>query len=659
MILKCILREFVLKKSNRIIDNPLRQKKSSIIDKFRLTILTIVYNNVIIYLIIQRILHVFMDVIPSEIFRGHLDTIILLSLVNEDKHTNQIRDEIEERSDGKFELKQGTFYSCLQRIVKQGFVTEYRATSPDDGVRRKFYQLTEKGKSYIDDNKDKWEISRSVVNILLETPEKKQEPPKKQPIVKEQKPVQVSESFDIDKALKDFLNSDDTKSKEVPQKIIEKEVKQEALPGVSDENVKIIDFSEIATSEKPKKESIKAEQLTFDTTVKDSYEYENVPVYKKNHSQKQLISPELATSPETFDLINLVGITKEELEATKSVEHQKPAENESKESEVTVQATRQEPAKEESSKKEVVIEVVPEVKERNQSQFPDPSKSATPTYSPTIYEDEDDYYNGETTVTHDYKAVLQRIFPQQTKNTKKSEEPREMVYVQGTDINSYFNDTVIEEPKHERPMQPTLKSTSEKVQKRQQTKQESRHEPKEPEVPVIKSSDGYDFSDIQSLAKIEGFKVSIASGVAKTKVNSILINKLVAVSSFVFFLFALAEIAMLGYFTAKSAGLTFTPFWITAAVLAVFPLTSLLIYFIDPKRKVGSIPTMKSVIELCIVIMLNLVLIMIVFAILAEVDFASTSQLLIYVLYPSIAILNIPIYFIIKYLNLENPRFYN
>ena len=98
-----------------------------------------------------------MDVIPSEIFRGHLDTIILLSLVNEDKHTNQIREEILERSDGKFDLKQGTFYSCLQRIVKQGFVTEYRATSSDDGVRRKFYQLTEKGKSYIDDNKDKWE----------------------------------------------------------------------------------------------------------------------------------------------------------------------------------------------------------------------------------------------------------------------------------------------------------------------------------------------------------------------------------------------------------------------------------------------------------------------------------------------------------------------
>ncbi len=658
MILKCILRESVLKKPDKISNNPFRQKKSPIIDKFRLTILTLIYNNVIIYLIIQRILHVFMDVIPSEIFRGHLDTIILLSLVNEDKHTNQIRDEIEERSDGKFELKQGTFYSCLQRIVKQGFVTEYRATSADDGVRRKFYQLTEKGKSYIDDNKDKWELSRSVVNILLETPEKKQEPPKKQLPVKEQKPTAVSEAFDIDKALKDYLNSPDTTvSKEKSQKIIE-DVQEEPLVGVSNENVKIIDFSDIATHEKTKKEPVKAEQLTFDTAVADSYKHEEKASYKENYTQKQSISPELATSPETFDLINLVGMTKEELEAAKSVDKQKQLENERKEPEVT-KASQQEPIKEEVQKKEVIIEVVEEPKERNRSQFPDPSKTAVPSYSPTIYEDEDDYYNGETTVTHDYKAVLQRIFPQQTKKSKKAEEPREMVYVQGTDINSYFGDVQVEEPKREKTVQQAPKTPTEKVQKKQQVNSEVRPKTQEPEVPVVKSSDGYDFSDIQSLAKIEGFKVNIASGATKTKVNSILINKLVAVSSLVFFLFALAEIAVLAYFTAKSAGLTFTPFWITAAVFALFPLISLIIYFIDPKRKVGSIPTMKSVIELCIVIMLNLVLIMIVFAILAEVDFASTSQLLKYVLYPSVLILNIPIYFIIKYLNLENPRFYN
>ena len=106
-----------------------------------------------------------MDYIPSEMLRGHLDTIILLSLIDSDKHTNQIKQVVESRSGGKFVLKQGTFYSCLQRITKAGYVTEYRTTD-EDGVRRKFFQLTEKGKSYIEDNKDSWSFSKKLIDIL-------------------------------------------------------------------------------------------------------------------------------------------------------------------------------------------------------------------------------------------------------------------------------------------------------------------------------------------------------------------------------------------------------------------------------------------------------------------------------------------------------------
>ena len=111
-----------------------------------------------------------METIPSEMLRGHVDTIILLSLLDCDKHTSQIKEEIESRVDGQFQLKQGTFYSCLQRIVSQGFVTEYRSSS-QDGKRRKFYQLTEKGKAYIEDNKDKWLFSRNVIDTLIQVPQ--------------------------------------------------------------------------------------------------------------------------------------------------------------------------------------------------------------------------------------------------------------------------------------------------------------------------------------------------------------------------------------------------------------------------------------------------------------------------------------------------------
>ena len=121
-----------------------------------------------------------MDYIPSDMLRGHLDTIILLSLVDNDKHTNQIKEVIEKRSGGQFVLKQGTFYSCLQRITKQGYVTEYRTTD-EDGVRRKFFQLTEKGKTYIDGNKDNWTFSKHILDLLI-APHDKTEEKKEQPI---------------------------------------------------------------------------------------------------------------------------------------------------------------------------------------------------------------------------------------------------------------------------------------------------------------------------------------------------------------------------------------------------------------------------------------------------------------------------------------------
>ena len=123
--------------------------------------------------------------------RGHLDTIILLSLVDNDKHTNQIKEVIENRSGGQFVLKQGTFYSCLQRITKQGFVTEYRTTD-EDGVRRKFFQLTEKGKTYIDSNKDSWAFSKHVLDLLI-APSEKQD--KKEADVK---PVETSVKVNIE-----------------------------------------------------------------------------------------------------------------------------------------------------------------------------------------------------------------------------------------------------------------------------------------------------------------------------------------------------------------------------------------------------------------------------------------------------------------------------
>ncbi len=85
----------------------------------------------------------------GDMIRGHIDTIILLSLVDGDKDSNEIRKNIEERSDNKFSVKQGTFYSAMQRLVKQSLIKEYRS-SATDGIRRKYFSLTEKGEKLVE-----------------------------------------------------------------------------------------------------------------------------------------------------------------------------------------------------------------------------------------------------------------------------------------------------------------------------------------------------------------------------------------------------------------------------------------------------------------------------------------------------------------------------
>ncbi len=577
-----------------------------------------------------------MDVIPSEMFRGHLDTIILLSLVHDDKHTNQIREEIEKRSDGQFELKQGTFYSCLQRIVKQGYVTEYRASTPEG--RRKFLQLTEKGKNYIDDNKDKWEVSRSVVNTLLETPEKKQ--PKPKPVEKADDSILLPpEPIDIDKQLRDFLNSPE------PVKVEPESTENEVIS----ENVEIIDLEKLAQSS--------------GASSKNQPEPINVEPSTEESKPQQILDPlvDANISPESYEVELLTGEFSRPLESSINNENNENIESqtqslkveESAENFITeaIETVQESPIQEENIHIEAEKEPEPIVTE------PQPR---------VIYEDiyEDDSFDSATTIKHDYKPILQKLFPKNKSSDKhKYDEDRVIIYEAGTtDVKKIFEEQepqVYAEPKIERP-EPTPVTPSHAAARQKATQNAHEYEVNdEPIVPIVNNDSEYDFSDIKSLAKVEGFKVNIASGTTKRAVNSILTNKLSAVSSLIYYLIALAEIWVLAYFTSQPAGLTFRPFIIFAIVLGLFPLTSLIIYFVDPKRKVASIPTMKSVIELCIVVMLNLVLIMIVFSILAEVDFANTAQVLKYVVYPSIIILNVPIYFIIKYLNLDNRKFYS
>lgn len=101
-----------------------------------------------------------------ELIRSHVDTIILRSLLNEDKYGLEILNEITEKSKGLYSLKQPTLYSCLKRLEKIGYIRSYKGDT-SNGAQRVYYSLLELGRNYVTADQYQWEFSRTIMDQLL------------------------------------------------------------------------------------------------------------------------------------------------------------------------------------------------------------------------------------------------------------------------------------------------------------------------------------------------------------------------------------------------------------------------------------------------------------------------------------------------------------
>ena len=104
--------------------------------------------------------------VSSDLIRGHINTIILRALYDGDKYGYEIIAEIEQKSHGQYSLKQPSLYSALKRLEKDGYVTSYWGGSVSGG-RRKYFSLTEAGKAISEQNQAEWEYSRTVIDSLI------------------------------------------------------------------------------------------------------------------------------------------------------------------------------------------------------------------------------------------------------------------------------------------------------------------------------------------------------------------------------------------------------------------------------------------------------------------------------------------------------------
>lgn len=102
----------------------------------------------------------------SDLLRGHTDTMILKLLFEGDRYGYEIVKLVAERAHGEYELKEATMYSGVRRLEADGDITWYWGDESQGG-RRKYFQITQKGKETYARNKGNWEYAKRVLENLL------------------------------------------------------------------------------------------------------------------------------------------------------------------------------------------------------------------------------------------------------------------------------------------------------------------------------------------------------------------------------------------------------------------------------------------------------------------------------------------------------------
>lgn len=618
----------------------------------------------------------------GDMIRGHIDTIILLSLVDGDKDSNEIRKNIEDRSDNKFSVKQGTFYSAMQRLVKQSLIKEYRS-SATDGIRRKYFSLTEKGEKLVENNRKEWLESKEVIDTLVDTVQEKpendlmmrtedfpipSENPYESPVLSAENDQKIDEKS-IENLPEDAYDTHVTVHNET-----ETQSEDDLLQDI---NAKLSDILGELGFENDKTDNENANNETFvekntSENVSKLQENKALPNAKINERRSypfEITDSSLYVEDET-DFNPTVEITVNHDETIRETE---PEINVIDEVETADQNNEKpfifddnieenEPIENTAQTENVTCETV---EETNVSidENPSETQTANDTFEYTAQEDkaandeysdeEDDLLaveDGTTSNRREYKSILSSLFPKkeekhaateiETDNSEERTERNEQTRYFDDDYSparsetdGYYEENVSSGryPSDDE----TAEIANEKTDRRQQT--------------YYDGEGSTDFSDLYNMAKREGFKIKASYNTNKYYGDRVFINKLNFHSSIIWYLVLFVEMLIMNLTLSQIVNWSSSAKLILVFSTAVFPVVCFVIYNINKTKTAKELASFKDVIEIALIITFQITIIILCVALFASVDFGNIIEVTSFVLIPFIFALNVPIYFMIKY----------
>jgi DNA-binding PadR family transcriptional regulator len=101
----------------------------------------------------------------SEVLKGHLEMLLLAAVAPEPAHGYRLVERLRERSHGEFDLAEGTVYPALHRLEGAGLLSSL--WSRDAPRRRRVYQLTDRGRAALADEREDWRGFVRAVEAVL------------------------------------------------------------------------------------------------------------------------------------------------------------------------------------------------------------------------------------------------------------------------------------------------------------------------------------------------------------------------------------------------------------------------------------------------------------------------------------------------------------
>jgi len=105
--------------------------------------------------------------INSDLIRGHLESVILKLIIEQDRYGYEIANCIKERTNEQFMIKEATLYSIVNRLESKELIESYIGEKTH-GKKRRYYKITALGKAYFNEKRLEWIELKKILDTLLE-----------------------------------------------------------------------------------------------------------------------------------------------------------------------------------------------------------------------------------------------------------------------------------------------------------------------------------------------------------------------------------------------------------------------------------------------------------------------------------------------------------